>query len=541
MKITRFAAALALVLFLVAPAAAQYDNVKDRGFNADIAYQLGEFDAVNTLNGNLTLTIPLGPVYKTNGPLEYSFKAVYNSQFWDHWQHSAGHLTTDRYRVASSGGAYLHSWTQMMVMFHEYDWVDGQTVTEASGIESYPTAIANAGLGWIVTLGELENGSTYISPDGNRHQFFKFSHGASATTGSPGDLPGPFYTRDGSFLRMRKAPDEPLTGAKRRIVDFPNGVQKRFKCTPVAGRNDCNNWEGSEWLLDQITDTAGNIVWITRSQAQRPAPGYTWTWTIREGSNASGEGYADYLLNNVQETRSHTLAFVVDGLPRGCSGASCSRWTQLRLTSVSVSAIGGTNADYQFTYEAGDIYRDHGSFWNQTQPDGVRAPFNGRGKVDVQYLKQIELPRVSGPNKTSSSGSWSFTYERQAECTPDTAPCSDPDLILRVLADGYRFLTGSKDGFLNQVTAPAGAVVDYEYEPRTIPERSAATHPVRSPWPHPCARWRRKRSARRTSTPLLLYGVTSGITTRSSSSSADRAVCRPSSRRRWRIRRTSSP
>jgi hypothetical protein len=53
-----------------------------RGDNAQ-AYDLGQVDAINVYNGNLSLSIPLGQKYPVGGGLDYSLTLRYNAQLWD--------------------------------------------------------------------------------------------------------------------------------------------------------------------------------------------------------------------------------------------------------------------------------------------------------------------------------------------------------------------------------------------------------------------------------------------------------------------------
>lgn len=47
-----------------------------RGLAAPSPYQIGDIDAVNLFNGNLTLTIPIQPVAATNGIIRCTFNMI---------------------------------------------------------------------------------------------------------------------------------------------------------------------------------------------------------------------------------------------------------------------------------------------------------------------------------------------------------------------------------------------------------------------------------------------------------------------------------
>ena len=87
MKIQKTLLLLALGLLLAAPGTAQEDPTSARGFEADKVYQLGNLDHVGLFNGNLSLTLPVGPSFPVGGNLSYQLVLVNNSNLWDfeHW------------------------------------------------------------------------------------------------------------------------------------------------------------------------------------------------------------------------------------------------------------------------------------------------------------------------------------------------------------------------------------------------------------------------------------------------------------------------
>jgi hypothetical protein len=137
---------LALLAGMAPPAAAQQHPNTARGFNAAAGFGGGDVDSVNPFNGNLVIRIPVGQPYKVNGSLSYQLNLVYNNNVWD---------------------------------YQEYD---NGTATYTQAI---PNRSANAGLGWMVSLGRLnpptstdvDSGKTvYMSPDGAFHTFYPTLH-----------------------------------------------------------------------------------------------------------------------------------------------------------------------------------------------------------------------------------------------------------------------------------------------------------------------------------------------------------------------------
>jgi hypothetical protein len=220
---------VSLVLFFMALAAfapvqaQEHPNVA-RGFNASGAFATGDIDNINPFNGNLVINLPLGQSFPVNGGLSYGLSLVYNSQVWEH---------------------------------QSYD-----SVTQA-----IPSRVANAGLGWMVSLGRLNPPqflgdydtfrNTYMSPDGSRHTFYPTLHeGETATAGIE-------YTRDGSYLRLNTFTREmELPDGTIHTFDasgFPTQIRDRFNnqvnvCYSTACGAVANSW--------RISDSQGRVHWV---------------------------------------------------------------------------------------------------------------------------------------------------------------------------------------------------------------------------------------------------------------------------------------
>src|SRR5262249_29951109 len=104
--------------------------------------------------------------------------------------------------------------------------------------ETVPHRPNNAGMGFIVTLGELvyTEQLTYVAPDGSEHSFKSDRLHFGFDTRVTDDV---LYARDGSYLRMVKSTNE--FGQQVRTVDSPDGVSREFVCTAECSpfrRND---------------------------------------------------------------------------------------------------------------------------------------------------------------------------------------------------------------------------------------------------------------------------------------------------------------
>ena len=72
-----------LLLALAGSISAQQPQSQQRGVTADTSFSIGDIDAVNLLNGGLTLRLPLGQSYPVGPSLSYGFTLSYSSSGWD--------------------------------------------------------------------------------------------------------------------------------------------------------------------------------------------------------------------------------------------------------------------------------------------------------------------------------------------------------------------------------------------------------------------------------------------------------------------------
>ena len=221
---------LLILLLACAPTVfAQSDATSERGFSAEKAFQVGEIDHVNLFNGNLVLTIPIGPSFPLSTNLSYGLTLSYNANLWDFDHYCDDGDPEDR------------------------------CVTVAT-----PAPGFTAGAGWNLSMGRLLRPNTDISAasrwayhggDGSSHTFYRTLHTGDPDE-NPAQPPGEIdpdllevgYSRDGSYLRMRKL------AVDRRVIEFPDGTVQEFKDPGIPGP------PADEWLLTRYTDRFGNMV-----------------------------------------------------------------------------------------------------------------------------------------------------------------------------------------------------------------------------------------------------------------------------------------
>jgi RHS repeat-associated protein len=249
------AAALAAALVLPSAARAQEDPNVQHGFRPEKVYAFGEVDQVNLFNGNLMLSIPLGGSYGVNGGLSYGLVLTYNAKVWD------------LYSRSDTVGTYTHA---------------------------EPYRYSNAGLGWRLSLGELDN-SGYIGPDGGKHELY--STPREGGTGTAGYR----YTRDGSYLRLWEQ------SSTSWQVQFPDGTKHTFTRVNTS----------SPWRLTNILDPYSNYLAISYPTTHR--------WQLTDGH------------------RTHTVDF-----------ATLSNGEKV-VSQVDLAAFGGARAVYRFVHQVRSI------------------------------------------------------------------------------------------------------------------------------------------------------------------------------------------
>ena len=148
------------LMFIAAPALAQLHPVLERGFAPDKIYRVGDVDSVNPFNGNLIVSLPLGPTYPVGGDLKYGLTLTYNSMLWDYYM-----APDDTHPLCDSKGPEAP--------------IDPPGENDCVNLVAEPTPLTNAGLGWRLSLGDLlaqgQPGNTvptwlYVAPDGSSSQ-----------------------------------------------------------------------------------------------------------------------------------------------------------------------------------------------------------------------------------------------------------------------------------------------------------------------------------------------------------------------------------
>jgi RHS repeat-associated protein len=451
--------AIVLLLSLMgAPLYAGVDTILAHGFHPNTAYQVSPFDNVNLYSGELNVSIPIGPTYKTNGSLSYQFSLQHSRAVW---------AFVDYYGISTAPSSYTTTIVDTVTASGSNRWMAIRETTTFSldapsdnygGSEPVPTG--NAGPGWNVGFGSFGAvplpegylGGTYTDPGGATHEFKPSMHSTSFN-----DV-GASFTQDGSYLRLRKVGGD----TNEREVDFPDGTVKHFSC--VSG---CGHWN-AQWILRWISDSFGNVLVIERSSDTRPGSGQ-WIWTLVEGTLPDAETRDDpYYHGSATErqsllvNRQHRLVFDIYADFR----QSLYPWIGERLVRAELA---GPQGDYSMVFNFGygplDMLRSTVLPWTK---DGLLFPYNQPDHTTTfQVLQSMTLPEGAGkwkfdyyPGSTADGEGISNTY-----CTApnwnSTTPCPN----------GFSYPTSRLAGALLSVKAPTGGGYRYAYEGRGMPIR----------------------------------------------------------------------
>jgi RHS repeat-associated protein len=342
---------LAIALILATPLFAQQGDTLEKGFAGDKVYDFGGIDSINTFNGNLNVTIPLGAEYPVNGKLAYRLTLSYNSKVWD------------------------------------YEGYGGQ-------MRSLPNRRSNGGMGWMVSLGRLVpplnatndvNQWVYESADGNEHIFYDKLHDADSATVITAPVTAVRYTRDGSYLRMLEKTDGTID------VEFPDG--------------GVHNFDTASGLLKIIRDRSSNSVTVTylTSPVGTPCPSTdTNVWQLTD-SKAARTNYVCFKnVSSPESINSGIVDKVIVAAPATSAGAAQNVTYSFTYTLASVMR----GCHHQV---AGDpLYIDNvPTLTGLTQPDGSSYAFTyflsdaGTSECWRGSLKSVKLP---------TAGNVAYTY-----------------------------------------------------------------------------------------------------------------------------------
>jgi YD repeat-containing protein len=369
-----------------------------RGFNTGNAYDINGFDSVNAFNGNLTFSLPIGQSYPLGGGLSYGLVLYGNANVWE--------PETDN---ACTPPGYTNPPEVPPVIAHAF-------------------RTANAGLGWILSLGRLTapndkvmySGSwTYQAPDGSERIFSAELHAASAAPlGEVG------YTRDSTYIRLRKAfhsetgthDHDTLKYTDRVHLDFGDGSVHTFRRPP----NDTGSW-----LLERISNRF-SANWLEIAYYQNGLlAGNTGPVEIDEWRLTDNWG------------RTHYVRF---------AWKMYDRIRRPMVTSVELTAFGGATSTYTFTYTDQTLRRP---VWHSPLENAVG---NNKGCVSREAVVPM-LTAITLPDSTQ----FQFSYHS------GTGAGLDSGVMTKAVFPTGGFLTWSWSQYVKPVGTAPEAYLQYSW------------------------------------------------------------------------------
>ena len=363
--------AVALVAFYLASAggAQTHPNLVTNGTSSSG----GELDSVNLFNGSLSLVVPIGAPFHVNGHLSYGLSVSYSSSLWRFTK-----------RRDLSGPEPI-------------------TYTQAS-----LDPRANAGEGWVLSLGDLYSPNTpqfndgsnwvYVDEVGAEHLFYSTLHDGETETDPYDDYQ---YTRDNSYLRMRDVPSDQweTSWLAEREIQFPNGVVHVFQLSGGVWR--------LRWMLDAYTASLARSA-ITNTQNWVRVDYPTNQWVITDGHG-----------------RQQTVNFRTSAPGNGQVG------------TIVLEAFGAGDATYTFSYtDAASLPRSCRDDDPQTSsgiaaelltgislPDGSSYNSFGYNQTNASYCSIPNLPGTLTGLTLPTGGAMGYTYA--AFSFPAGSACTD--------------------------------------------------------------------------------------------------------------------
>lgn len=280
-----------------------------RGARPEARYDTDDAAAVDLFNGQLSLSLPLGQVYRLDSQLSLALTLRYSSQVWDF-----------------------------------------ATVNGAS--EGSPRVHSNAGLGFDLSLGRLVPPASaanptskwlYVSPDGGQHLFYSDLHHDTPDAGDSGDITQ--YTRDGSYLRLRHL------SANTKLVEQGDGVVREFTLS------------ANQWRLARLASQAGNGVTLTSASDELSwtlADNFGRVWTVYFEISVDPAGTKWRLVDRVEvpafggQQATYDLAYSFAAVGRACVDSRGGATTVPLLTTVT-DPVGRTQA-FEYTANGADCH-----------------------------------------------------------------------------------------------------------------------------------------------------------------------------------------
>jgi hypothetical protein len=363
-SLPRLIPVLVLLLGLGSSALAIDDNLT-KGATTTHVFEAGTWgEYIDTLNGGLNLSIPLGQEYLVSPDVSYRLQLSYSSKIWQ--LNESNFNQRSRARLQGRG---------------------------------------QAGLGFSLQLGRLYMHSA-LADCTSKELVFEDS------TGAPHPVDGG-VTSDGSYLNFS------LSGAGGSTVKTPGGVTYRMgnsvqdllveAGTPSTELEpSCIDTRLGRQLDSRTNDYRGDYVTAIEGKDTNGSGSYNWVHV--EYENADG---MRHLIKRITDSRGRVITFNNTREHPEFPGDPAHYLSLGYVKSISIPVFGGASATYTFHYVITDVHdpfvvelQDAGDYLNPldpNNPDGIYENVLLLDSVEFPYGYQMKF-RYQGPEGGTTFG-----------------------------------------------------------------------------------------------------------------------------------------
>jgi len=360
------------------------------GFQTNHPFESGHFgEDIDLLNGNLHLTLPIGPSYQLNQHFAYQLMANYNSKVWDMSRWDNGSVLERRGALGLGFGLNFGR------IYRDIEY-DPTNTTHLNNCTWY-----------------------YVSPDGNEHELpvmVNPLNGGDACVDYPGPDTQPVLTTDNTFIEVvgfiGLAWNGVSSPAPTIIVKTPSGLTYEMAqmVQVFNGGNPMNS------KVATSADTAGLLTaynrdfggwYVTKITSER-APSNTYlqiTYDTAPGREHLISTITEFINGVSNRTITFTNGCQAAATPSGCveenvapnaknRGATRTEAINVPRFKATATLDNSVKATYSFVYDSKSILK----------------PLGGGNAGPANVLTRIDFPTFTKHDATQPHYSMSFGY-----------------------------------------------------------------------------------------------------------------------------------
>jgi RHS repeat-associated protein len=374
----------------------------NRGIDPSGTYSLSQIEAINTANGNMTLTIPVASLPKGRAGFPVNLSLTYNSALLDVMpaagrSNVSGFLTIFEYLLPSQFGGWHYSFEYAVIL-------DYRPNPSLVGSCSDPSVIYSAKM----TL-RMPDGSAKLLRLKDQLDFFGDGYYKYGPDGSPNPctsdppLTGTlsYYTVDGSYIRV----EVPTASPRSWTIHLPDGTKieaadgKPFRITDRNGNYfSINNVTlANQHQATQLIDQLNRMIQVEYAGVNDiitfPGPNGTQTTTVSHVGSGTSSGPSAF---------SYKCTIFGDI----CSGGTLN--PGVYSVSLPTAYSGAPAQTYSFSYD-GSAY-NYGVLRSITLPTTARAEYH----YQTDGQQQLDSTQPLGLGVISKALTYTAQYDNSA-------------------------------------------------------------------------------------------------------------------------------